>query len=166
VGAANAVVELKNIQLIVEDDPDQDGLTTTQESAVGTDPLLTDSDEDGLSDSAEINSHLTNPLLADTDGDGAADSAEVIAGTSPTNGQSFFRVTDAVKNTNGTMLLRWQSQAGRYYNVQRSSDVSFATYEVISQGQTATSPQNTFVDNSAGSAPNGRYFYRIEVYTP
>lgn len=75
-------------------------------------------------------------------------------------------MTDAVKNINGTMLLRWPSQAGRYYNIQRSADVTFATYEVIVQGQTATPPLNIFLDNSAGAAPNGRYFYRIEVYTP
>lgn len=165
-GNANAVVVLDNFSLTTTEDPDVDGLTIAQEQTVGTNPLLYDSDGDGLSDTAEIQTHLTNPLSLDTDDDGANDSAELTAGTSPTNGQSFFRVTDAVKNTNGTMLLRWPSQAGRFYNVQRSTDMTFATYEVISQEITATPPLNTHVDNSAGASPDGRYFYRIEVYQP
>jgi hypothetical protein len=165
-GSVNSVVVLDNFNLTTTEDPDADGLTIVQEQNAGTNPLLYDSDGDGLSDLAEIQTYFTNPMLADTDGDGAYDNIELTAGTSPTNGQSFFRVTDAVKNTNGTMLLRWPSQAGRYYNVQRSTDVTFGTFEVISQGQIATPPLNTHVDNSAGASPDGRYFYRIEVYQP
>jgi hypothetical protein len=52
------------------------------------------------------------------------------------------------------------------YNLQRSADVTFATFDVIGQEISAAPPRNTFVDTSAGSAPDGRFFYRIEVYTP
>lgn len=58
-------------------DSDNDGLTDSQEVALGTNPNLADSDSDGLSDGLEVNSHSTNPLLADTDFDGLSDGLEV-----------------------------------------------------------------------------------------
>lgn len=163
-GDPNAVVQIKDIEIVESVDPDQDGLTTDQELTAGTNPLLSDSDGDTLSDFAEINTYFTNPLLADSDGDGASDSAEITAGTSPTNGQSLLRVTDAIKNVGSALTLRWPSQSGRLYNIQRSTDVTFATFEVIGQGVSATPPLNTFVDSNAGAAQ--RMFYRVEVYVP
>lgn len=165
-GQSNAIVSINSIELTTTDDPDADGLTTAQEQAAGTNPLAYSSDADSLSDADEVNLYFTNPMLADTDGDGARDNAELTAGTDPTNGQSYLRVTDLTKNAGGALTLKWASQTGRFYNVQRSADVTFATFDVIAQGAAATAPQNTFVDASAGSAPDGRYFYRIEVYAP
>jgi hypothetical protein len=89
-----------------EADSDGDGLTDDLETALGTEPLLPDSDADGVSDSDEINfygtdaldpdtdgdglddaeeliSHSTNPLLDDTDGDDVSDSEEVAAESDP-----------------------------------------------------------------------------------
>jgi hypothetical protein len=47
-------------------------------------PLGTDSDGDGLSDGAELNTWGTNPLNPDHDGDGRSDGYEVNCGQSPT----------------------------------------------------------------------------------
>ncbi|HBJ86742.1 MAG TPA: hypothetical protein DDZ88_23380 [Verrucomicrobiales bacterium] len=164
-GTANAAISIRNLSLTIHPDPDFDDLTTEQEAILGTNPMLADTDGDLIDDLAELNGlPPTDPVLADTDADGVLDGAELDAGTDPTNGQSYLRVTDAIKNTGSTFLLRWPSQAGRFYNVQRSTDVTFATYEVIGQGQTATPPLNTHVDNAAGAAQ--RMFYRIEVYQP
>jgi hypothetical protein len=67
-----------------DDDIDGDGLSNTQESALGTNSQNPDTDGDGLTDGAEVNTHGTNPLLADTDGDGLSDGAEVLTyGTNP-----------------------------------------------------------------------------------
>ncbi|MFP6865095.1 MAG: hypothetical protein VCA35_04070, partial [Roseibacillus sp.] len=66
-------------------DPDSDGLTNIEEQALGTNPLLADSDGDGLDDGVETNTGIfidanntgTDPKLADTDMDGLDDGEEV-----------------------------------------------------------------------------------------
>jgi large repetitive protein len=69
-------------------DPDEDGLTNIEEEAAGTIPLVTDSDNDGLSDWEELNplypEMASDPTLADTDGDLLTD-AEELAGVPPTS---------------------------------------------------------------------------------
>ncbi len=47
------------------------------------DPTDPDTDDDGLLDGAEVNTHGTNPLLADTDGDGLDDAGELTWGGNP-----------------------------------------------------------------------------------
>jgi TolB protein len=58
-------------------DTDGDGLTDTEESSLGTDPLVADSDLDELLDGEEVETYQTDPLLADTDADGLPDGEEV-----------------------------------------------------------------------------------------
>jgi hypothetical protein len=64
-------------------DADQDGLTHDDEIVYSTDPLVVDTDGDGLGDGDEVNIHLTDPVLFDTDGDYYGDGDEVIHGTNP-----------------------------------------------------------------------------------
>ena len=56
---------------------DGDGLTNYEEYSIGTFANRTDSDNDGLNDSAEINIYFTDPLDEDSDGDGMPDGWEV-----------------------------------------------------------------------------------------
>lgn len=65
------------------EDTDADGLSNADESERGTSTIYSDSDEDGLSDFAEVNGHNTNPLVADSDGDTFEDGHEVHVGTNP-----------------------------------------------------------------------------------
>jgi hypothetical protein len=66
-------------------DDDGDGLTNEQESLLGTDPNVADTDGDGLSDGDEVSVLGTDPLLKDTDGDGLSDGLEVATGNDPLN---------------------------------------------------------------------------------
>jgi hypothetical protein len=59
-------------------DADGDGLTASDEAALGTNPSNPDTDEDGLRDGNEVNDYETNPLALDTDGDGVTDNDEVM----------------------------------------------------------------------------------------
>ena len=56
---------------------------------MGTNPLLFDTDEDGLSDGQEISVHGSNPLLKDTDGDGFEDAMEALEGSDPNSALSI-----------------------------------------------------------------------------
>lgn len=59
------------------EDSDGDGLTNTEETGIGTDPFVADTDADTLLDGEEVETYRTNPLLADTDTDGLTDGDEV-----------------------------------------------------------------------------------------
>lgn len=67
----------------IQGDIDGDGLTDSEESALGTDPRRADSDEDGLFDREETRIYQSNPLQFDSDGDGYSDGQEVQNGYSP-----------------------------------------------------------------------------------
>lgn len=70
--------------LVASADLDADGLTNLQEFTNKTNPLVADTDGDGLSDGQEVNTTMTSPLVADTDKDGLSDGVEVNThGTDP-----------------------------------------------------------------------------------
>lgn len=65
-------------------DEDMDGLSNAEEYAAGSNPLVADTDGDGLDDSAEVRVHGTSPARSDTDGDGLNDGDEIgVHGTDP-----------------------------------------------------------------------------------
>lgn len=70
-------------------DSDDDGLSNKREIALETDPVLLDTDNDGLSDGDEVNKYNTDPLKADTDGDGINDSDEIYLGLDPLNPNTY-----------------------------------------------------------------------------
>ena len=65
------------------EDADGEGLDARGEQDAAGDPLVPDTDGDGLTDAAEAGTHATRPDRADTDGDGLDDGAELRAGTDP-----------------------------------------------------------------------------------
>ena len=65
------------------EDLDGDGLTNKEEKEYQTDPLLSDTDMDGLNDYEEIFTYKTDPLKKDTDGDGLSDYDEIKLGLDP-----------------------------------------------------------------------------------
>jgi archaellum component FlaF (FlaF/FlaG flagellin family) len=72
------------------EDTDGDGLTDSDEvDFYNTDPLNWDTDGDGLSDGDEVNIYGTDPLNPDTDGDQVLDGSEVQFGTDPLNKEKY-----------------------------------------------------------------------------
>lgn len=64
-------------------DIDKDGLSNYQEYLIGTAPYNNDTDSDSLIDGAEVSEYYTNPLLFDTDDDGIGDADELYIGSNP-----------------------------------------------------------------------------------
>jgi alpha-tubulin suppressor-like RCC1 family protein len=66
----------------VDEDPDQDGLTTAAEYFLGTDPLKWDSNDDGIGDGESLQAGF-DPAHLDIDGDGLTNAYERQLGTNP-----------------------------------------------------------------------------------
>lgn len=62
---------------VCDPDADNDGLLNTDEATWGSDPLVPDTDGDGLSDGQEVNNYGTDPIDPDTDNDGVTDGDEI-----------------------------------------------------------------------------------------
>lgn len=91
-----ATVIVAGVVLFLVVDWDRDGLTTITGFRSGTnifDPLVLDSDADGLEDEEEIKYYHTNPLEPDTDDDGLPDGLEVtLLGSNPLRMDIFVEV--------------------------------------------------------------------------
>lgn len=81
-----------------DEDLDSDGLSNLSEAEIGTSILKTDTDEDGLNDTDEVQLYGTNPLLKDTDSDGVSDSKEIELGTNPLVYENVFSITIKAEN--------------------------------------------------------------------
>lgn len=84
-GGSAEINSHERLELLLDpaSDRDSDGLSDDDEAALGTDPLVVDTDGDGLGDGDEVNAHATSPLSRDTDLDGLDDGQEIEIGTDP-----------------------------------------------------------------------------------
>ena len=162
-GSPNAVLQIGGFELIVDADADADGLTNAEEATLGTDPLRADTDGDGLSDGDEVHVYHTNPLAADTDGDGVSDAAEIAAGTDPLNSGSRLRITNMSHSLAAGITISWTAKLGKAYQIQRSQDLSFATYEVIASNLNGVEPEASFSDMSAPVSLGVNVYYRVAL---
>lgn len=141
-------------------DSDLDGLKDYHEtntgifisnSDTGTDPLVSDSDEDGLSDGDEIFNHQSNPTLRDSDNDGYLDGFEVYTGFNPASDSS---APDTFSEALTAVEFRFGSSLGNTYRVETSADLE--TWTIIEEGITGTGEAVTRF-YSIGSVPR-RWF--------
>ena len=123
-----------------------------------------DVDGDGLSTSNEF-ALGANPLAADTDGDGLSDGDEVVAGTSLTDPGDVFTIegVDAASGPAGH-VLQWVSAADRVYHVDLSTNLPGGTWLPIASNLPADPPRNTWTD-TVERVEQG-LFYRITVEQP
>lgn len=95
----------------------------------------------------------------DPDHDGMTNLQEYRAGTDPTNPQSLFQIVKVTPSPTGS-LIQWSSAQGKFYTVQRSTDL-LGGFSDLQNHIPASPPLNSMQD--PGSAGNGPYFYRIRV---
>ena len=109
-------------------DDDNDGLTDQEETEAGTNPLNPDSDGDGLTDGAEVNTHETNPTLIDSDGDGLTDSQELTGfirpdwTTDPNNIDSDGDSISDFDEQTGTYIPEGETEASGYITNPTTKD--------------------------------------------
>jgi hypothetical protein len=96
---------------------------------------------------------------ADPDHDGYSNRAENVAGTNPTNAASLLRLESATTAANGT-TIRWQSGAGRRYQVAARPALGSGSWQNLGAPVTATNALAEFLDAGATNRMN---FYRVQA---
>ncbi|MBA4386927.1 MAG: hypothetical protein C0404_03035 [Verrucomicrobia bacterium] len=125
---------------------------------------LPDVNGNGMSDDWELTYFgATNALKGgasdDWDGDGLSNLKEYLAGSSPIDPTSAFEFVD-VQKVEGGYQVKWSSQAGRYYRIDRSRDLK-ANFSPLVADIPATPQANTYTDATATNT--GAYFYRVAI---
>lgn len=100
-------------------------------------------------------------FTVDRDGDGMSDGQELIAGTSPTDSRSVFKLAGSATAAPGTILLQWNSSSNRFYTLQRGTPLMApVTFTNLLLNVPATPSMNSYTD----SPPSiGTFSYRISV---
>jgi hypothetical protein len=103
-------------------DSDQDGLLDGDEVyLLGTDPNKSDTDGDGLNDRVELQVYFCNPLLRDSDNDGFDDLFEVTTGFNPALDTS---TPDALSSIRTAVEFRFNAANGISYRIEVSTDLN------------------------------------------
>jgi hypothetical protein len=120
----------------------------------------TDEDGDGLSNIRE-SALGSDPNLSDTDGDGTSDGAEIVSGTNPLDASDYFRIL-SVRPTESPdeIEIIWASVTGITYLVESSTDLVGVWN--LHDSVTASGPTTSSTNQSSDKAK----FYRIRVTGP
>jgi len=125
----------------VPDDIDGDGLDEDEETALGTDINDPDSDDDGMDD-----------------GD------EVIAGTDPLDDTDYFTVSTSYDFSGPSLLVRWQSETGRFYTVQTTMNLPTGSWVPVVPGWTNSGTGGTLIYTN--TYPDAHRYFRVNVWQP
>ncbi len=140
------------------------GTSPYEKVIVVLDPEL-DVDNDGMANGWE-SQYFGSPTgavaEADADNDGFCNLGEYLAGTGPTNDQSYFTVQAVEPDPAGVAVL-WPSLSNRTYSLWFSTNLldGESLFTSVTSGIPTTPPTNRFVDENAAAFPMG--FYRIGI---
>lgn len=125
---------------------------------------LVDTDSNSLPDWWELQyfGHLTGTdPNADPDHDGMGNLAEWIAGTNPTNAASVLRLRLVSATNANNIVVSWPSVAGKYYWLQRATNLPAGFNSLVGTNIAATAPTNVLSDTTV--LPGNARFYRLGV---
>jgi len=140
----------------------EDEMLLDAQDATGQNGSEGDPDGEGLTNSEEYHNGA-NPLLADTDGDGQNDRQEVLAGTDPTDKESFFAIGTILIDGVGSdrwVTMSWQTIAGKKYQVYYQDRMGS---EWIPLGQPRNGTGGTLGQTDPEGLSLPARFYRVRV---
>lgn len=119
------------------EDLDKDGLSNGEELTYGTNPLVNDTDEDGIKDFEEINTYGTEANSEDTDSDGLDDYTEIfVTKTNPLSpdSESIVTVETDISNSFAELSMEVEGQAKHIWDlsVLDLPEASILSWERIS----------------------------------
>ena len=123
-----------------------------------TDPLLADTDGDGISDSQEIGLR-TSPNVADTDGDGSSDGSEIEFGGDPLipSMSPQWKANLQNQNSSSGFELRFPTRAGEVYQIEACSDlINWSVLETGIQGTGST------LSRTYASEGRAKRYFRVQ----
>lgn len=97
---------------------------------------------------------------SDSDGDGFTAGEEYIAGTQPTNGESFFYVDSVTQEESAGTLLSWPAVNDRIYQVEWTTNLQ-SNFQVLQSGISGVEPYTVTTDSTHSA--EGSIYYRIQV---
>ena len=158
VGTARPANSLGDIGAIEYLPPDPEQLPDVDTDGDGIYDLLDmDDDNDGLSDSGET-AIGTDPKDPDSDGDGATDREEVLAGTDPNDPTSHF-ACGQIDVAGTDVTIHWSSSANRTYSLWGADSPGSGAWTLIESGIPETAPLNVRDVDKQGD----RHFFMVEV---
>lgn len=132
-------------------DDDFDGVTNEVEWLYGTDQFNSDTDNDGLSDGAEIYTYQTDPLNIDSDNDGFTDYEEIIAGTDPKDAQSYLAVISiTIDPPTSDVIIQWKSRPNISYTIFAKSQYSGGQFVVLTDNYLSQGEITSYTDQGGG----------------
>ena len=140
----------------------------------------TDTDQDGLPNYWEQRYQLDSVSPADAqldpDEDGLSNYQEYLANTNPRDRESDFRILGALRSSNGSNLVVWNSVGATRYRVQYSDgeakgrlafhDIVLPAEFEIDSSPVGSASSMSFIDDFTRSPPvppNGQRYYRIRL---